>query len=119
MKPFEYPVRAMFVIVLTLLTTLSDLSAAEPAKGPQSAGKARLENLEFRAAIGAHHLSSGLWVVGRDYQRTPEEVVAQDLAPFPFFGWSPDFKYEVDEQRRIVTVTAPGAPPRSARYTGD
>ncbi len=119
MKRFEYPARTMFVIVLTLLTTLRELPAAEPAKGPQSDEEARLENLEFRAAIGAHHLSSGLWVVGRDYQRTPEEVVAQDLAPFSFFGWNPDFKYEVDKKQRIVTVTAPGAPPRSARYTGD
>ena len=119
MRQLESPVRTLFVIVLALLTTLRGLSAAEPANGPQSDEAARLENLEFRAAIGAHHLSSGLWVVGRDYQRTPEEVVAQDLAPFSFFGWSPDFKYEVDEQRHIVTVTAPGAPPRSARYTGD
>ncbi|NQV29158.1 MAG: serine hydrolase [Rhodopirellula sp.] len=119
MKPFEYPIRSMLVIALTFLTTLRGLPAAEPAKGSQPDEEARLENLEFRAAIGAHHLSSGLWVVGRDYQRTPEEVIAQDIAPFTFFGWKPDFKYEVDEKRRMVTVTAPGAPPRRARYTGD
>ena len=64
-----------------------------------------------------------LWVVGRSYQRTPEEDIAQDIAqdigPFTFFGWESDFKYQVDEKRRLVTVTAPEAQPRSARYTGD
>ncbi|KLU06005.1 hypothetical protein RISK_001856 [Rhodopirellula islandica] len=75
--------------------------------------------MEFRAAICAHHLCSGLWVVGRDYQRTAEEVIAQDIAPFSYFGWQPEFEYQVDEARKIVTVTAPDAPPRSARYTGD
>jgi CubicO group peptidase (beta-lactamase class C family) len=113
---------ACFVVALALLilTPSSGLLADDPAATKsESDEKAKLENLEFRAAIGAHHLSSGLWVVGREYQRTPEEVVAQDIAPFTFFGWESDFKYNVDEERRIVTVTAPGAPPRSARYTGD
>ena len=53
---------------LVLLSQSIGLSAADQSKQ---------ENLEFRAAIGAHHLASGLWVVGRDYRRTPEEVVAQ------------------------------------------
>ena len=108
-----------FVVVLSLLTQSFGLLAAEPTKQPRSDEKARQENLEFRAAICAHHISSGLWVVGRSYQRTPEEVVTQDIAPFRYFGWAPDFEYQVDEQRRLVTVTAPGAPSRSARYTGD
>lgn len=89
------------------------------SKGLSAIDQATRQNLEFRAAIGAHHIASGLWVVGRDFQRTPEEVIAQDLSPFTFFGWSPDFKYRVDAKRRLVTVTAPGAPPRSAIYTGD
>jgi len=33
-------------------------------------------SLESRAAIGAHHLCSGLWVVGREHRRTPEEIVS-------------------------------------------
>lgn len=112
--------RIAFVVALTLfLAQPNGGRAAEPATRSKSDEKAKRENLEFRAAICAHHLSSGLWVVGRDYQRTPEEVVAQDIAPFTFFGWESDFKYQVDEKRRMVTVTAPGAPPRSARYTGD
>lgn len=121
MELFHNPMRIGItcVVVITFLTESSGLLAAEPAKQSSSDEKARLQNLEFRAAICAHHLSSGLRVVGRNYQRTPEEVVAQDIAPFRYFGWAPDFKYQVDEQRRLVTVTAPGAPPRSARYTGD
>lgn len=95
------------------------LVADEPVTKSLDDEKLKRENLEFRAAISAHHLSSGLWVVGRSYQRTPEEVIAQDIAPFTFFGWESVFKYQVDEKRRLVTVTAPGAQPRSARYTGD
>lgn len=76
-------------------------------------------SLEARAAMGAHHLCAGLWVVGREYRRTPEEVVAQDIAVLPNFGWRDEFAYEVDEGRRRVTVTPPGAPPRTAVYHGD
>src|SRR5690606_15972827 len=81
--------------------------------------KATIESRELRAALAAHHICSGLWVTGRNYQRTPEEVVAQDIAPFKYTGWEPDFKYEVDYERKTVTVTAPGAPPRTAKYNGD
>jgi hypothetical protein len=38
------------------------------------------EQREHAAAWGAHHLCSGLYVVGRDHQRDPETVVAQDIA---------------------------------------
>ena len=119
LKAIPMRIGITFAVILTLFAQSSGLPAAEPAKGSNLGEQARRENLEFRAAICAHHLSSGLWVVGRNYERTPEEVVAQDIAPFRYFGWAPDFEYEVDEQRRLVTVTAPGAPPRSARYTGD
>ncbi|MGD2271738.1 MAG: serine hydrolase [Desulfobacterales bacterium] len=74
---------------------------------------------ESKAAMIAHHMASGLWVVGRHYQRTPDEVLAQDIKPFPVFGWQDDFEYEIDWQRRSVTVHAPGIPPRTAVYNGD
>jgi len=121
MKRFQTSMRIglTFVFAVTLLTLPSRLLADEVASKSQSGAEADRENLEFRAAICAHHLSSGLWVVGRDYRRTPEEVIAQDIAPFKYFGWESDFKFEVDEKQRLVTVTAPGAPSRSARYTGD
>lgn len=123
----QIPIHHLFVIplliALALFTQPNPLAAQEAtAKATvkaTSAEEKKRENLEFCAAICAHHISSGLWVVGRDYQRTAEEVIAQDIAPFTYFGWQPDFKYHVDEERKIVTVTAPGAPPRSARYTGD
>ena len=99
------------VFAFRLLVPAPDLFAAE--------GRPTSENLEFRAAICAHHISSGLWVVGRETERSPAEVIAQDIAPFTYFGWRSDFKYKIDWKRKLVTVTAPGAPPRSARYTGD
>lgn len=101
------------------LHTPGGLLAAEPSTVKKPDAPAVKENREFRAAMAAHHISSGLWVVGRSYKRTPGEVVAQDLAPFKFFGWEPDFKYEIDHKRKSVTVTAPGAPPRTAVYNGD
>ncbi|MBC8868900.1 MAG: serine hydrolase, partial [Planctomycetes bacterium] len=95
------------------------LLAAEASPERKSDGQDAKESREFRAAMAAHHICSGLWVVGRSHKRTPEEVVAQDIAPFKVFGWEPEFEYKVDRQRRMVTVTAPGAPPRTAKYNGD
>lgn len=97
----------------------NDLLAAEPSKEKGLSEQEKKESLEFRAAMAAHHICSGLWVVGRVYQRTPEQVVAQDIAPFKAFGWQDDFKYRVDHERKRVTVTAPGVPPRTAVYNGD
>jgi len=74
---------------------------------------------ESRAALGAHHLCSGLWVVGRVYKRIPQEVLAQDITPFRAFGWEENFKYEVDEKRFRVSVSGPGIPARTAQYNGD
>src|SRR5262245_4377266 len=74
---------------------------------------------ESRAAMGAHHLCSGLWVVGRVLKRTPEEVLAQDIAPFRAFSWEESFTYNIDAKRRRVTVSGPGVPPRTAQYNGD
>ncbi len=121
MKTFAiHPLLAIpLLAAVALFIQANPLAAKEPAAKTKTAEEKRRENMEFRAAICAHHISSGLWVVGRDYQRTAEEVIAQDIAPFPYFGWQPDFQYQVDEERKMVTVTAPGAPPRSARYTGD
>jgi CubicO group peptidase (beta-lactamase class C family) len=77
------------------------------------------EQLEHAAALGAHHLCSGVFVVGRDYQRTPEVVLAQDLARFPAFLWQEDFAYEIDWDATAVTVSGEGIPARSARYHDD
>ena len=122
MKPFfrnRLFLAIRIIAVAVLFTHASHLSAKDPVTKAKTDEAKERENMEFCAAICAHHISSGLWVVGRDYQRTAEEVIAEDIAPFTYFGWQADFTYEVDEGRKIVTVTAPGAPPRSARYTGD
>ncbi|HSG82546.1 MAG TPA: serine hydrolase [Gemmatimonadota bacterium] len=77
------------------------------------------EQREHAAAWGAHHLCAGLFVVGRDFQREPDAVVEQDIAPFPDFRWEGSFRYDVDRENGVVTVTPPGAPARTAAYYGD
>lgn len=102
-------------IIIVLLTALLALAQPTPGVLPQEADYSR----EARTALAAHHLCSGLWVVGRGYQRTPPEVLAQDIAHFRAFGWEESFKYEIDAKRRRVTVSSPGNPPRTAQYNGD
>jgi CubicO group peptidase (beta-lactamase class C family) len=87
----------------------------EPNAAPEDASY----SMESRAAIGAHHLCSGLWVVGSVHRRTADEVLAQDIAPFKDFSWDERFKYRVDSEHRTVTVSGPGSAPRTARYNGD
>ena len=70
---------------------------------------------EFKLAINAKILCSGIWVQGRD----PELHAAADLRRFDHFGWQDDFTYEVDEERRRVTLSAPGVPSRIAQHNGD
>ncbi|MHC4404610.1 MAG: serine hydrolase domain-containing protein, partial [Planctomycetota bacterium] len=103
-------------------SNLSDmvcLLTPETSREQESANEDADYSREFRAAMAAHHLCAGLWVVGRSYQRTPEEVLAQDIAPFRVFGWEEDFEYEVDWDHRTVTVRGLGIPPRTAKYNGD
>jgi CubicO group peptidase (beta-lactamase class C family) len=76
-------------------------------------------SLEARAATGAHHLCSGLWVVGSVYKRTAAEVLAQDIAPFKDFSWDSSFTYDVDAAHRTVTVGGPGHAARTATYNAD
>src|SRR5262245_62426181 len=82
------------MIIVTLMA-LFVFAQPAPASLQQDADYSR----ESRAAIGAHHLCSGLWVVGRVYKRTPEEVLAQDIAPFQVFGWEEGFKFTIDLKR--------------------
>jgi hypothetical protein len=73
----------------------------------------------YALGINAHHLCAGLWVVGRDHTRTPDAVIAEDIARFPAFRWAPDFSYRVDAAAHTATVTAPRVGSRSAKYSGD
>jgi hypothetical protein len=61
------------------------------------------EEREHAAAWGSHHLCAGLFVVGRDHQREPDVVVANDIARFPAFRWEESFEYDVDLENRRVT----------------
>jgi CubicO group peptidase (beta-lactamase class C family) len=99
------------VIALALALTLPTVARAQDMA----------YSLESRAAIGAHHLCSGLWVVGRVTKRTAEEILAQDIKPFVDFSWDQGFTYTVDEKQRTVTVRSPGAsvPARMAKFNGD
>jgi CubicO group peptidase (beta-lactamase class C family) len=72
------------------------------------------------AAMAAHHLCSGIFVVGRDHKRPVETVLANDVARFPDFDWDESFEHAVDWREKSVTVSGPGvAPSRKARYHGD
>jgi CubicO group peptidase (beta-lactamase class C family) len=73
----------------------------------------------YALGIDAHHLCAGLWVVGRDHERTAANVVAEDIARFPAFRWEPGFEYAIDTARHTATVSDPRAGSRSARYSGD
>src|SRR5262245_59896615 len=76
-------------------------------------------SLESRAAIGAHHLWSGLWVVGRVFQRSAVQILAEDIAPFKDFSWDERFSFQVAEAERRVTVSGPGFRARTAQFNGD
>lgn len=73
----------------------------------------------YAAGIGAHHLCSGTFVVGRVTERSPETVLAEDIAPFPAFAWQDDFEWTVDLEERSATVWAADVNPRKARYYDD
>ena len=77
------------------------------------------ERREHIAAMAAHHLCSGTWVVGRDNPRSPEQILQQDIARFPAFAWQDDFAYEVDTTQMIASVWGPGVPRRTGKYNGD
>jgi CubicO group peptidase (beta-lactamase class C family) len=99
------PIAVLLVLLVPLEARPQDSRAAEEQ--------------EHAAAWGAHHLCAGLFVVGRDYQREPDDVIAQDIAPFPAFRWDESFQYEVDWETRTVTVKPADAPARTATYYGD
>ena len=101
----------MKTFVILLLIAVPTLTPAQTRRDNVSRTHA--------AAMAAHHLCSGMFVVGRDYRRTPQQVLTEDIARFPVFGWQDDFEYEVDEQAKTAKVWAAGIDPQKARYNGD
>lgn len=94
---------------------LLSVAAAGAAPGAAQWPSDEAEPDEFRLAMNAKLLCSGIWVQGRD----PELHAAADLRRFDHFGWQEDFAYEIDRERRRVTPRAPGVPPRTAQLNGD
>jgi len=105
---------------IALLAAAGCLAGA--ASGSAQATNRDPDPVEVRthtAAMAAHHLCSGVFVVGRDYERTPDRVLAEDVARFPSFNWQDDFEYAVDEETHTASVWAPDIERQSARYNGD
>ena len=71
------------------------------------------------AGMAAHHICAGVFVVGRDYERSADEVVAQDIRRFPLFKWQDDFEYGVNFETRTASVSGADFGTRSAEYNGD
>ena len=111
--------------VLTLLLaflTAPPIAAAQREAGPGQDGRlSQADSLATWYALGlnAHHLCAGLWVVGRATMRSPEAVVADDIARFPAFRWQDDFTFRIDSATRTATVSHAKTGSRSARYSGD
>jgi CubicO group peptidase (beta-lactamase class C family) len=101
----------------TLMTSVA--LAVALAQAPGAAQQEQSYGLESRAAIGAHHICSGLWVVGRVTKRSADDIIAQDIAPFRDFSWDTSFSYVVDDAKRTVTVRGAGIPARMAKFNGD
>ena len=70
-------------------------------------------------AMSAHHLCSGVFVVGRDLARSPEVVIDHDVRLFDFFQWGDDFEYAVDMDEKTARVWVAGGPSWTAQYNGD
>ncbi|MCG8468063.1 MAG: beta-lactamase family protein [Gemmatimonadetes bacterium] len=70
------------------------------------------------AGMAAHHLCSGVYVVGRDLERTPERVFANDVQRFDVFNWQSDFEYRIDRETRTAHVWGDGVA-AAAEYNGD
>ncbi len=104
-----------------VVSTLALALAAGPTHG-QSPAQGEVDPVEVRthtAGMAAHHLCSGLFVVGRDYERTPDRVVAEDISRFEVFNWQEDFEYGVNWETRTASVWGDGFPEQSAEYNGD
>jgi CubicO group peptidase (beta-lactamase class C family) len=107
-----------FPVILTLAITAAGIRAQTPDRPPRLPIADSLATW-YALGIDAHHLCAGLWVVGRDFERTADRVIAEDIARFPAFRWQDDFTFAIDSATRTATVTDPRAGSRNAKYSGD
>jgi CubicO group peptidase (beta-lactamase class C family) len=110
--------REMMVLLVCFACGATGVAGQVPA----SATEGEIDMSEVRthvAGMAAHHLCAGVFVVGRDYERPPEQVLREDLARFAVFSWQDDFEYAVDRDERTASVWAPDIPRQTAEYNGD
>ena len=105
-------------VLLALLLALA-LAGCAAEEAPPDGDPPDERFRRYAAGIGAHHLCAGVFVVGRVTERSPETVLAEDIAPFIGFAWQDDFEWEVDMEDQSATVWAADVNPRTARYHGD
>ena len=118
---------ARVVPALATILLFSACGPEEGARGAESdvaaAGDADVSDAAHVrghiAGMAAHHICAGVFVVGRDYERPVEEVVAQDIRRFDHFKWQDDFEYAVNFETHTASVSAEDFGTRSARYNGD
>lgn len=112
-------------ILLVALPILLLPALAAPVRAQEAGAEAAappVDSAEVRihaAAMAAHHLCAGVFVVGRDHPRPPEEVLQKDIARFPVFAWREEFRWDVDRARREAAVWGPDVPRQTAEYNGD
>ena len=99
-----------------IVWTLFLVVLAAGACAPEAAFE---QSRSYAAAISAHAICSGFYVVGRDHPRPLDEVIERDVVPFAAFEWHPTFEATLDEVERTVTVSGDATPDRVAKYTGD
>jgi CubicO group peptidase (beta-lactamase class C family) len=117
---------ALLLLLPGPMVSCTDADASSDAGGLVEA-EARSQRLSlgdslatwYALGLNAHHLCSGLWVVGRDHERTAESVIGDDIVPFAAFRWEDDFTFEVAATQRLVTVTDSAVGTRAAKYSGD
>lgn len=122
-RALRHPRFNLMIFAFALLVAVAAVSGSEQASAQTQAVRAPRPDTEARshiAAMAAHHLCAGVFVVGRVHHRSPEEVLEMDIRRFPGFSWQDDFEYRVDMEDRSATVWGRGVEPlRRARYHGD
>ncbi|MGY8985102.1 MAG: serine hydrolase domain-containing protein [Sphingomonadales bacterium] len=110
-----YIAQQILVMAIAAIFLGVTVSAAELSQPRTLEAKAHI------AAMAAHNLCSGFYVVGRGNKRSAKRILAEDIEPFFLrFGWDESFDFTVDERDMSVTVSTPGVEPdRKARYHGD
>lgn len=113
----HHPSRIPSVLATVLLCSACGSGEGGQAAVPDGSDAAHVRG--HIAGMAAHHICSGVFVVGRDYERSPEVVVVQDIRRFDIFKWQDDFEYAVNYETRTVSVSGEDFGTRSAEYNGD